>query len=115
MSNLKCEAVRCAYNTDRFCSANEIEVQGGNTLRGRSTYCGTFDERDQVGGMKEMSQLSQSDLSDLAGTGLDPVVACNAENCRYNHDRYCQAEGINITSAVASTAEQTECQTFAPR
>ena len=111
-NNLKCDAVHCAYNTDRFCSANEIEVQGDDTMGGRFTYCGTFEERNEESGMKEMSNINLGELSNAA---MDPVVACTAVNCTYNHNQYCQANRVNIVSAVASTAEQTECETFYPR
>lgn len=111
-NNLECEAANCAYNTQHFCSANEIEVQGGDTMGGRFTYCGTFEERSAESGMKEVTQMN---LGELPSEGMDPVVGCTAVNCVYNHDQTCQADRVNIASPLASTAEQTECETFYPR
>ncbi len=117
MSNLKCEAENCLYNRNELCSAEAIEVQGGHTMGGRFTFCGTFSSKSlgnyvsSVGNMNYSGAL-QEVISDNV---MDPKVLCNAVNCVYNSEKVCEADFVQIQNPVSSTAEQTECQTFYPR
>jgi hypothetical protein len=115
---LKCDAVNCLYNYGHLCSAEEIEVQGENTMGGRFTYCGTFSSKNlgnyvsSIGNMNYSGAMKQV-VSD--GQVMDPNVLCNAVNCVYNSEKHCQADHVEIQNEISSTAEQTECQTFYPR
>lgn len=114
---LKCEAENCLYNRSRLCSAEEIEVQGGNTMGGEATFCGTFSSKglgnyvSSMGNMNYSSAMKQVFADDQV---MDPKVRCNAVNCTYNSAKLCQADHVQIQNEVSSTAEQTECQTFIP-
>lgn len=117
-NQLKCDAENCLYNRSHLCSAEEIEVQGGHTMGGRFTYCGTFSSKSlgnyvsSVGNMNYSGAIQQVISDDLV---MDPKVLCNAVNCTYNSDKVCEADHVQIQNEVSSTAEQTECQTFFPR
>lgn len=117
-NNLKCDATKCVYNMNRLCSAKEIEVQGEDTMGGRFTFCGTFEERgvgNMVSGLGNMNLRGEIAQLFSADQELDPRVGCNAHNCIYNNDQQCHADHVNIVSEIAETAAQTECQTFYPR
>ncbi len=117
-NNLKCQATKCVYNMNRLCSAKEIEVQGEDTMGGRFTFCGTFEERGVGNMVSEMGNMNlRAEIKQLFSDEqeMDPMVGCNARNCIYNQDAHCLAEHVNIVSEIAETAVQTECQTFYPR
>lgn len=115
---LKCNAEHCLYNRNHLCSAEAIEVQGGQTQDGEATFCGTFSSKElgnyvsSLGNMNYSSAVQQMFSEEPV---MDPKVLCNAVNCVYNSDKLCQADAVQIQNEVSSTAEQTECQTFNPR
>ncbi|MHB1651296.1 MAG: DUF1540 domain-containing protein [Desulfitobacteriaceae bacterium] len=116
-NNLKCDASNCVHNMEHICSARQIQVQGGDTMGGRFTYCGTFAERNLQNYMGQMSNVNiGGGLKQLVSDQeMDPIVACTANNCVYNGEQYCQADHVNIVNETASISVQTECQTFYPR
>lgn len=116
-NNLKCNATNCVHNMDELCSAREIEVQGGDTMGGKFTFCGTFTDRsiqNYAGAMTNVN-ISEGLKQLVSDDKMDPVVTCNAQNCIYNNEHYCYAENVQITNEIAATETQTECQTFYPK
>lgn len=115
---LKCDAVNCVYNRSRLCSAENIEVQGGQTMGGDATFCGTFNSKTVGNYMSSLGNMNYSEsLKQVVSDEpvMDPMVHCTAVNCTYNSDKLCQADQVEIRNEVSSTAEETECQTFYPR
>jgi len=103
---------------NKLCSAERIQVAGGDTMGSRFTYCSTFRPRSFTNYLSEIRNINLNGavrqlFSDRQV--MDPQVACNAVNCIYNDNQVCGAEHLKIVSEVAETTEQTECQTFTPR
>lgn len=114
---LKCDAVNCLYNRSRLCSAETIQVQGGQTMGGEATYCGTFSSKSFGNFVSSLGNMNYSEAAKQIVSGeevMDPKVLCNAVNCVYNSDKECHADSVQIQNEVSQTAEQTECQTFRP-
>nr|MDA8228210.1 DUF1540 domain-containing protein [Desulfitobacterium hafniense] len=98
-NKLKCDAVQCLHNMNHLCSAEKIDVKGGDTMGGRFTFCGTFHEKN-VGNY--VSELGNINLNGAVAQifsrsqAMDPKVGCSAVNCIYNHDQICSAESLKI-------------------
>lgn len=115
---LKCNADHCLYNRSHLCSAETIEVQGGQTMGGDATFCGTFNSKELGNYVSSLGNMNYSGAAQQMFSGepvMDPKVLCNAVNCVYNSEKLCQADAVQIQNEVSTTAEQTECQTFNPR
>ncbi|SHN87445.1 DUF1540 domain-containing protein [Desulfitobacterium chlororespirans] len=115
---LKCDAVNCVYNRSHLCSAEEIEVQGGETTGGDATFCGTFNSKSLGNFVSSLGNMNYSGTLKQAVSAepiMDPKIRCNAVNCTYNDQRYCHADQVEIRNEVSHTAEETECQTFYPK
>lgn len=115
---LKCDAVNCVYNRSHLCSAEEIEVQGGETTGGDATFCGTFNSKSLGSFVSSLGNMNYSESLKQAVSAepiMDPKIRCNAVNCTYNDQRYCHADQVGIRNEVSHTAEETECETFYPK
>lgn len=108
---LRCEAEKCVYNLNRLCTAPEIQVNGGDTMGGRFTYCSTF----AIDGDGEASLKHLNNDNNYNFFINNPEVECSAVNCEYNQREMCYAPHVKIVSEVATAPVQTECQTFIPR
>ncbi len=91
MSIIKsCNVADCSYNKPgNECHAMAI------TVGGPRPYCDTFFRSANKGGVDQ--------------TGA--VGACKVDNCKYNKNLECSAEGID----VGSHEDHAECDTFSPR
>lgn len=108
---LYCKAKKCIFNLNGQCTAREIQVEGGDTMGGRFTYCVTF----SVDNTEDMS-LKNYTLNDNYNFFVNnPEVKCSARNCIYNERELCQAPYVLILREISSVPIQTECGTFAPR
>lgn len=45
---------------------------------------------------------------------MNPKISCEIVNCRFNHNKLCNAKKLNILGSYSSSADETECQTFDP-
>ncbi|HVJ48798.1 DUF1540 domain-containing protein [Desulfitobacterium sp.] len=118
MEKLKCKAVNCLHNYNTLCGADEIQVQGGQAMGGRATFCGTFNSRNLGNYVSSMGNMNYGGAAEQVFSdhpSMEPHVLCNAVNCAYNVEQKCDADAVQIQNEVSSTAEQTECQTFFPR
>ncbi|MEW5895647.1 MAG: DUF1540 domain-containing protein [Candidatus Omnitrophota bacterium] len=88
---ISCDAIQCAYNTNRQCHTVGITVGDG-----KCPLCDTALKADQKGG-----------ISDMTGG----VGACKVAICEYNESLECTAPGIN----VCMHEDHPECCTFEQR
>ena len=102
MTQLDCNVTSCMHNAENCCCKEKIEVEGTSATKPANTCCGSFDAR-------KGDSYSNAAASD-AKKSTD--VACEAKNCIYNEDGYCDADHIGIVGAAASTSAQTECKSF---
>ena len=102
MTQLDCNVVSCIHNTENCCCKDTIEVEGQSATKAANTCCGSFHERN--------GHSCKNTMEKNAKKATD--VACEAKNCIYNEDGYCDADHIGIVGAAASTNAQTECKSF---
>jgi hypothetical protein len=110
-TELRCEAKKCVYNLERFCTAPRIKVKGEDTMGGRFTYCSTFN----LDGDGEASWRHADKNINYNYFINSPEIICTAQNCEYNQREMCHASYVKIVSGIATAPIQTECQTFIPR
>ncbi|MBS6519029.1 MAG: DUF1540 domain-containing protein [Clostridium sp.] len=104
MTRLDCNVTGCVHNSENCCCRNSITVEGKAATEKCGTCCASFDEnKGQM--FKNMFKTPESQLR----------VACEAENCVYNKDKFCAADHIGITGGNAVEAHQTECSSFKAR
>ena len=104
MTKLDCSVTGCMHNAENCCCKNVIVVEGQTAREKCDTCCGSYDENK--GGMfRNMFKTPENRLE----------VECEAVNCVYNKDRFCEAEHIGITGGDTTEAQGTECSSFKAR
>lgn len=116
MSILNCNAMSCVNNISGLCSANTIVIQGNKAIAPSGTECKTFAEKGlrnavmNLGNMNLTGELRQAFTN--RSIEMSPNIKCEAENCIYNRERFCNASNVQIYGADATTSENTRCKTF---
>ena len=105
MTKLDCNVVSCSYNENRMCKRENITVGGMEARKASETACESFSPR----GTNTMTNL------DGKGPSPETNIACNAVTCRYNDNKKCTAEHIQIAGVKAVSTGETECGTFQAR
>lgn len=105
MTLLDCSVVSCSYNENKLCKRENITVGGREANKPSETACESFYPR----GTNTMTNL------DAKGAKKETNIACNAVTCRYNADKKCTADHIQIAGVQAMTNGETECGTFQMR
>ena len=114
---LNCSAINCVHNMTGLCSANTISVEGGQARSSKETECGTFSEKGFINAVTnsvnsnipgEIKQIFSKDEIEMS-----PSIRCQAQDCRYNRNKVCNASDIEIYGPQASSSCDTQCQTFA--
>ncbi|MGN0322215.1 MAG: DUF1540 domain-containing protein [Oliverpabstia sp.] len=101
MTELRCTAVKCVYNKEQLCSRGDIQVQGDHAKTMDQTACGSFVER------------TGEDYSNDCSCGCDTIhIGCTAETCKYNEDKKCYADSVDIEGSHATEVQETNCGTF---
>ena len=77
---LNCDADACAYNRSRECHAPSVSIGSDHAV------CDTFTKS----GMPEEKATPS-------------VAACHIGECQFNRDMACQASGISVIAAWASS------------
>lgn len=115
-NKLSCSAANCVHNMSGLCSANNVNVSGMSAHTSISTQCDTFAEQGlknslaNVTNMNIPGQIKQ--LFNSASVEMSPSIRCEAQNCRYNNDRVCNAQNVQIDGPGALTSSRTCCETF---
>ena len=102
MTRLDCSVTSCSYNENRMCKRDNITVGGHAAIKPSETACESFSPR----GTNTMTNL------DGKGPSPETNIACNAVTCRYNDNKKCTAEHIQIAGIKAMASGETECGTF---
>ena len=101
MPALVCAAQNCVYNNEMYCSKGDIRVGGENATACQDTCCESFQER------------RHDNVKSSIGTPTAEIdIKCEAENCKYNDSRICNAKHVDISGAAANKSGETECVTF---
>ena len=101
MAELRCAAVNCTYNKDRYCSKGDIMVGGSQAEKSVETCCESFVDKSRDSYKSALDHPSQTISID-----------CEAVKCVYNTDYRCKAEKVDIKGNTACKAEDTICATF---
>lgn len=116
---LSCSAVNCVHNMSGLCNANTIHVLGAGAHSSSQTMCNTFAERglkNAVTHLPNMNVVGEvRQLFTRNSIEMSPAVRCEAINCRYNDNRACRADYLQITGSSAESSEGTKCETFIQR
>ena len=102
MADLKCSALNCTYNKEKYCCKGDIMVGGKHATRKDDTCCESFRE----GSNRET--LTNSTAHPSKTISID----CEAVKCVYNSDYKCRAEKVKISGSHAGTSRETVCATF---
>jgi len=101
MAELRCKAVHCMYNKDKYCSKGDILVGGKHASNSDETCCQSFAERKENSVNSAMCHPSETIYID-----------CEASKCMYNADYKCFAERVEINGSNACCCKDTACATF---
>ncbi len=113
---LSCSALNCVHNISGLCSANTIEVLGSGAHNSEQTMCNTFAEKGLKNAVTHLPNMNVvGELRQLVtknSVEMSPAVKCQAISCKYNENRLCQAEYVQIEGPKADSSEGTQCETF---
>lgn len=127
-----CKVKSCAFHhPNDLCAAGEIQVENSS----RVAVCDTFYPRDvnkqfvsnkdvQAGTDMRDSVMADDNLGinaadsshiyESGASNLTPLVACNADDCKYWENDVCKAEEITIDGPTAAISGDTRCKTYDP-
>jgi hypothetical protein len=116
---LSCSAAGCVHNMSGLCSANNIQVLGSGAHSSDQTMCQTFAEKgfkNAVTHLPNMNVVGEvRQLFSKNSVEMYPAIRCQAINCRFNNDRACYANYVQIHGPSAEGSEGTQCETFNQR
>ena len=101
MAELRCAAINCTYNKDRYCSKGDIMVGGSQAEKSVETCCESFVDKNRDSYKSALNHPSKTISID-----------CEACKCIYNKDYKCHAESVDIGGSNACHSRETECATF---
>ena len=113
---LSCSAINCVNNMSGLCSASTIHVLGSGAHTSNETMCNTFAEKGiknafinlpNMNVVGEVRQIFKNDSIEMS-----PGIKCEAINCKFNEDRVCHADNVQIHGPGAESSEGTRCETF---
>lgn len=103
MTRISCEVTKCQYNTNGGCKLNKIEVGTENARMTDETMCESYAPEGHSASNACGCRKDACDISE---------IKCSAEMCKYNNDRRCEAEKIEISPCNTGCCGETECNTF---
>ncbi|WP_300385048.1 DUF1540 domain-containing protein [Clostridium sp.] len=103
MTNINCTATNCSHNKETICHANIINIVGVNSEKDCDTACSSFLDKDHYG------NLSNNIFSE--GNPCDALV-CKVNTCKYNDNKACNLDSINVSGKSVKIYEQTSCESF---
>ncbi|MDB8792617.1 DUF1540 domain-containing protein [Romboutsia sp. 1001216sp1] len=111
--NLKCNATDCIHNINYDCKAGAIHVSGLGAVEVKGTSCTSFVDRESsslanslAGSPNEKESFFNSSNNSFVNSTGDSTtkpsdIKCEAHNCRYNENKKCHAEYVEIDKVDA--------------
>ena len=111
--HLKCNATNCAHNRNYECKAGTIHVSGRGAVAIEGTSCTSYVDKDSssivnslAGDVREKeSFFNSSNNSFVNSSGQSTTqpsdIRCEAHNCKYNENKACYAENVQIDQVNA--------------
>ncbi len=104
MNRIECNVSNCAHNKNSACYSSRVNIGGFNATNYTTTCCTNFLNN------KVYSTLTSNINGDYDYT-CDCII-CNVSTCKYNLDKNCIANHIQINSSYANLYDETNCLTF---
>jgi len=96
MSKIKCGQKKCRYNTNEYCMKSGIYVDN-------HANCDSYEEGQKVDNSKfEFGTFER----------LENNIVCNAMHCKYNNNKNCTVNHLNINE---KTNHEAKCIDFEER
>ena len=111
--HLKCNATNCAHNRNYECKAGTIHVSGRGAVAIEGTSCTSFVNQDSssivnslAGDVREKESFFNSSNNSFVNSDghltTEPCnIKCEAHNCKYNENKECNAEYVQIDAVNA--------------
>lgn len=113
---LTCNASNCLHNISGLCSAKNIHIQGTNAHSSEYTQCGSFREigiKNVISSMFNMNVTGEvKQLFNNSTIEMNPIIQCDSVRCRFNINRNCGADFIQIHGNMENGNNITLCETF---
>ena len=106
MPKLHCNAQNCLYHQQHYCTRNRIHVQGVEACSEMETQCGTFKSRQGE------DHLFLTEFARFNEANEHLSINCDCVKCKYNYDKLCVKENVNIGGVNAECRQQTLCESF---
>ena len=103
MTRISCQVTKCEYNIDGGCKLNKIEVGSESARMTEETKCESY---TPAGKSTTNSCGCRKDACDIS------EIKCSAENCKFNNDKVCEANRVEISPCNTGNCGETECNTF---
>ena len=103
MNKIDCSVTKCSHNKDSVCYANRINVGVNGAKKACDTCCASFLDKNHYSTLTNNTNTS----------GSCDIIVCDALECKYNYNKLCNAESIQIKGDNAHIYNETECATFA--
>lgn len=109
MPRLNCKVENCAYNYNKLCKKNYIDVDGPFSKTKDDTCCNSFCDCDDVRNID--TEFATFDKA----ANIKTEIYCDATNCVYEKGQRCYADHVEILKCKDGHDKQiTHCQTFEP-
>jgi len=102
MPKLKCDALKCIYNCEKYCAKSVIHVNDDLDAK----KCESFSDK------KFDAQEYKTEFASIDCGNQFVSIECKAKSCDYNCNGMCVSENVKIGSIEASTKDETRCETF---
>lgn len=103
MAKINCSVESCAYNNQKICEAETLQIGGKGANWTESTCCETYR------GIQEAK-------NGVAEVGETEEILCKVETCAYNMGNHCRLSEIEVSShGDVSNYTETDCLSFERR
>ena len=110
MSDIKCSAIACGYNRNRYCNKRQVNVEGLFSRSKLGTFCQSF--KNASISWKTRAEMAFDMYDKITDDPVEVKVACSANYCTYNKNNMCTKDEITIGNSNAKYRSETECDSF---
>lgn len=109
MTNVKCSAVSCGFNKDRYCNKQNLKVEGLFSRSKLGTFCQSF---KNIGDQAYNAEFALEQINNVNQESNEVSIGCSANYCVFNDGNYCHAKEIKVGSPNAKYRSETQCDSF---
>jgi hypothetical protein len=120
---IKCAANDCLHNKSHKCTASVIQVEHCRAYGNRSNHCAThtndqgnylltaMERPSHPARAGEIFGIEAAEEFKVASYPQSTAVLCGVVNCRYNNQKSCSAEDVNIGRSFRKNTPRFPCKT----